>query len=654
VKQHHSIGTHISAIIGLLVFILVLIFTESAIEAFNREREATDTLSVVHIERELLSAKEDIRVEQWYLGNALSAPEGASAQTKRPILAADGRLTNSLAAVVEGIGMRPANRSSSSRAGLAATISRYNLTFRKAIGLLQYPRVRRSKTVASDWRLALVGLMNDLNSEANALSIGVTSTDPFINTMTEVNKIAWTVRMDAGNDRRNLLNAINGSRGLSNDQIHDFVNMNGRLDALWQIVEDDAAKPSFPQDLTAAVEQASIVYFTQFRATRQKVIDRLAAGKSMSISDLGWMMQSNPGLASIATVSKTALDLTEVHATEQLVMARRILAIALVTMCLSIGLAAFVMLYILRRVIRPLKLITRAMKSIVDGDLRHKIPFKKRQDEIGHFARALQMFRDSAIEKQQLEAELLCNQVARDAAEASSRVKSEFLANMSHELRTPLNAIIGFSDLMQHKLFGPLSGKYEQYAILISEAGHHLLDLVSDVLDLAKIEAGKLSLQPEPVDLGEVLDYCVRLVKPSAEQRCIGLMAELPEAPLTLVADNRACKQILLNLLSNAVKFSRDGGQVIIGVVLAGDCVSITVRDNGIGIPASALSRIGHAFEQASNDPLLAREGTGLGLALVRALVGQHGGSMRIESRENEGTAVTVELPLSRNGRMAA
>jgi signal transduction histidine kinase len=403
-----------------------------------------------------------------------------------------------------------------------------------------------------------------------------------------------------------------------------------------------------------AIQRANVVYFTQFRAKRQKIIDELRDGNPISISDQDWMTESNPGLGSIAAVSKTALDLTEAHAREQLVMAQRRLAFALAIMCLSIGLASFAMLYIARRVIQPLKLITRAMKSFANGDLINAIPFKKRQDEIGHFARALQMFRDSAIEKQHLEAELLRNQVAKDAAEASNRVKSEFLANMSHELRTPLNAIIGFSDLMQHKLFGPLAGRYEEYASLINESGRHLLGLVSDVLDLAKIEAGKLSINPEPVDLGEALHYCIQLVRRRADERGITLTTDLPGVPLMLVADARACKQIFLNLLSNAVKFSRESGQVNVTAVKARDSMRITVRDNGIGIPASALSRIGHAFERASNDPLHAHEGTGLGLALVRALVGQHGGSMLIDSKEGEGTSVTIELPLSQNGRIAA
>jgi cell cycle sensor histidine kinase DivJ len=225
---------------------------------------------------------------------------------------------------------------------------------------------------------------------------------------------------------------------------------------------------------------------------------------------------------------------------------------------------------------------------------------------------------------------------------------------MSHELRTPLNAIIGFSDTMQLKIFGPLSGRYEEYASLINESGHHLLNLVSDILDLAKIEAGKFTLDPQAVDLGEPVDYCIQLTKRRADGRGIHLTTNLPNDSLTFIADSRACKQILLNLLSNAVKFSREGGEVSVAAIVIDNHMKITVRDNGIGMSASALARIGQALERSSNDPMLAREGTGLGLALVRALVRQHGGSLHIDSEENVGTAVTVELPLSQNTRVAA
>jgi cell cycle sensor histidine kinase DivJ len=208
---------------------------------------------------------------------------------------------------------------------------------------------------------------------------------------------------------------------------------------------------------------------------------------------------------------------------------------------------------------------------------------------------------------------------------------------------------------MQHQIHGALPGRYVEYVTLVHEAGVHLLNLVSDILDLAKIEAGKFELDPRVMDLRETVDICLRLTQRRAEEKQIALIKTLPDGPLALTADTRACKQILLNLLSNAVKFTRAGGEVEVAVQqTTGGHMRLSVRDNGIGIPANVLSRIGSAFEQASNDPMLAREGTGLGLALVRALVQHHGGRLAIESTENSGTCVTVDLPLVQPDRAAA
>jgi two-component system cell cycle sensor histidine kinase PleC len=217
-----------------------------------------------------------------------------------------------------------------------------------------------------------------------------------------------------------------------------------------------------------------------------------------------------------------------------------------------------------------------------------------------------------------------------------------------------LNAIIGFSDLLQNQMFGPLQKQYHDYATIIHESGNHLLNLVSDILDIAKIEAGKFVLDCQPIALGESVDYCLRLIKSRADERGIKLVALLPAQGLTFSADQRAFRQILLNLLSNAVKFSRPGGEVEVGARLAGQRLVLTVKDHGIGMSENLLSRIGRPFEQAINDPAHAREGTGLGLSLVRSLVLQHGGTLKIESREGSGTAVICELPLVQPAASAA
>jgi len=270
-------------------------------------------------------------------------------------------------------------------------------------------------------------------------------------------------------------------------------------------------------------------------------------------------------------------------------------------------------------------------------------------EETGALTRVISVSRDITVRKTQE----LAMQAAREHAEAANKAKSSFLANMSHELRTPLNAIIGFTDLMRQAMFGPLgSPRYEEYATIIYDSGQLLLDLISDMLDMAKIEAGKLELNFERVDLsGTILDS-VRLLQDRADNGGVEMIVE-EMGPISLTADRRAVKQVLLNLLSNAVKFTPAGGHVRVGAKMQDERVWISVRDTGVGIPESDLHRLGNPFEQARTNPMLAQAGTGLGLALVRALAQQHGGELHIKSQEGIGTEVSVDFLMTPPARAA-
>ncbi|MBV9990907.1 MAG: MASE1 domain-containing protein [Alphaproteobacteria bacterium] len=244
--------------------------------------------------------------------------------------------------------------------------------------------------------------------------------------------------------------------------------------------------------------------------------------------------------------------------------------------------------------------------------------------------------------------------VARDEAVRANRLKSMFLATMSHELRTPLNAIIGFSELMNDELYGTLGDpRYREYCGLIRGAGHHLLSLINDVLDMSKIEAGKLELHRQVFDIREVVSDCLGLMRERAAQSGVALACDIAQGRLLVDADRRAMKQILLNLLSNAVKFTPEGGRVTVRAHAAEGLLALSVADTGIGIPADQIGRLGNPFVQIRGHAGASHEGTGLGLALVRALSEIHDGKLAIESVHGKGTTVRVTLPLVRDDALA-
>lgn len=252
------------------------------------------------------------------------------------------------------------------------------------------------------------------------------------------------------------------------------------------------------------------------------------------------------------------------------------------------------------------------------------------------------------LERSEARAAELTKKYAEEKAKAehAANTKSAFLANMSHELRTPLNAINGFSEILTSELFGPIGhDKYKEYANDILASGQHLLDLINDILDMAKIEAGKMSISLEPIDPIDPVDAAIRMIRRKAEEKGVALILDTDENLPLIDADHRAVKQMALNLLSNAIKFTEEGGRIAVTIRLREDMLRIAITDTGVGIPKANLSRLAQPFEQVNESRDRNFGGTGLGLALTKSFAEMHGGKLTIASQEGRGTTVAILLP---------
>jgi signal transduction histidine kinase len=390
---------------------------------------------------------------------------------------------------------------------------------------------------------------------------------------------------------------------------------------------------------------------------RDALLRDLTQGRQVTMTGEQWVELSDRGMAGILPISTTALSLCGERALRLAADASTSFANAILLMFLSLALALGGVATIVLRVIRPLKVITLTLHN--QGALHDQgasntpVPYENHQDEIGEFARALHAFREGTHERERLKSELLEQRSAKNTAEAANRIKSTFLANMSHELRTPLNAILGFSEVLRSEMFGPLGhSRYREYADDVHKSGAHLLDLINDVLDMSKIDAGRMELRESEFPVTELVNEAVMMMRDKARDHC-RLTVEM-EAPAVIWADKRLIKQVLLNLLSNAIKFTPDGGQVTVRAFEDADGIALEVADTGIGMDEEELQTAFSPYGQIDSKIARQHQGTGLGLPISRSLAELHGGMLTATSSRGRGTILTLRLPATRIRRAAA
>ena len=644
-KRFFSISTVLQAVIGLMTVTLVIVFATYAMRSLADESEAQRIPAIVHISNELTAAEQNFRLERGAVTHALDIATPGDNSDAAEITArrakADKMLDSTLAKLA-GITLR----------GSQPLISEINesrnlfVAVRRQTDVVREGGESRSTKLSASWIASSFRLIHAITALSTRLDNEFDEGNPFIAKMMEFKRLAGSLRLDVGEERFLIAQALTAGSRLSDAQNHDFAVRRGRIDGKWENIEDEARLPMTPSNLKAAIAAVNKLYFAELRPRRDAIVEELATGGPISIAAGDWRPLSTASQESVFDVANVALSAAGAYAAKQAAAARQAFLGASLLMALFSTIGILAALYVLKTVVRPITKISETMRLVAEGDLTLSIPFQQRKDEIGFLARALRVFRDNAIEEQRL-------RVAKKGAEAANRAKSEFLANMSHELRTPLNAVIGFSEVIKAEMFGPVSERYRGYATDIFNSGSHLLELINEILDLSKLEAGQFELYEEEIDLAATIEDCLHLVEAQAKKSKIYLSTALDRNVRLIRGDDRRMRQILINLLSNAVKFTPEGGKVRVSSVLKDAGLAIVVSDTGIGIAAQDVAKVMTSFGQVESKVSRKYEGSGLGLPLAKHLVELHGGTLTLESQVDGGTTVTIMLPSDRIVRSA-
>ena len=647
VRRYFSIRVLLPTVTGLMTLALVTIFAIYALQAIERREVVRRIPVIVDISYDLFAAIQDFRLERGAVNRALATPVVAGSNAQSQIAELRASAGKSLNSALTKLDAFEANGAGPEIAEIAMSRSAFTEVRRDIDQALQQAKDKRPNDLSAMWFAANGRLVSAIEGLSSRLESDLSQGDNFVAEMIRTKQIVWPVRSDTGNDRAFVRLRMASGQALSNAEQRELDILTGRIEGGWHLIQDVARRSTTPPKLKSAINAADDAYFTTFRRLRNRVVEELSAGRPAIAFLPDWDRLSGPGRESVYMIAKTAFDLASAHAAEQFAQAQRELYTALALMLFFFGMGALTTWYVFKRVVWPINKITESMGLVVDGNYSSPIPFKDRADEIGLLSRALGVFRDNAIERQQL-------YFAKLGAETANQAKSEFLANMSHELRTPLNAIIGFSEVINRGMFGPLSERYRSYGGDIFDSGNHLLKLINEILDLSKLEAGHFELHEENVDIAAVIGTSKRLIEAQAEKAKVRL-TEAIEDDLPLVrADERRMRQILINILSNAVKFTPEGGLVRVQSAVTDAGLVISVSDTGIGMSPEEIPKALEPFGQIDSTISRKYEGTGLGLPLAKHLVELHGGKLTVESALNVGTTVTIVLPAERVGSRPA
>lgn len=585
--------------------------------------------------------------ERGLTATALGAAAAASGDVQAEIHAARQKAGNALDETLRALATSDAGSALKGQLQKVRLLSgRVVALRREADAALGRPAVEWNPGLAAAWIAAATDLIEACQDLRLAAMRSTRTVDTTFEDLQMLKHLAWSAGEHAGRERAILGAFLSSGEPIDEASSSELLQNRGELVFAWEmamlLTEANNALP----ELQAAARAATRRFFVEFEEMRRAVLAAGRQARPYPMDADAWFATSTAAIDNLLTV-ETAASTAATRYRDRVFM-RALAAIAggaVLFVVISIA-GTFSMLLFKRCVSDPLRQITQATRRFARGDYEAAIPKLFSGSEVAEVAAAVGEFRDDAIERARLKKEL---QIARDEAEAANRAKTQFLANMSHELRTPLNAIIGFSELIKGQALGPVGhDKFLEYADDVHASGCHLLEIINDVLDMARMEAGMSTLQEEPMDLVEVAAMAMRRIETKARLGEVEVKAE-GERSLMVLADPAKMDQAIANLLSNAVKFTPPGGRIAVCVrtSLDGGAV-VEIEDTGIGMSASEVARVREPFYQA--EAVLSRRhgGTGLGTPLSEAIARLHGGRLEIDSEPDVGTSVRLILPPER------
>jgi signal transduction histidine kinase len=509
------------------------------------------------------------------------------------------------------------------------------------------PASQRDASFIAGFIPSIVNLLDEYARLENVLEGAVARSDPTVGQFASVARVASDLRDFAGRAGNIHIDLIATGGPISNSAAEQLAEMRGRVDQSWSRIRALIEQAGADTELETEIHTVEFEYFGGSRKLYGLVVDATnGLNTTLTVDDL--RMMQYPVVQRVLTLRDAALKIAAERSDARRLSAMRALITVAGMALLTLGVGALAVAMFGRRVVFPILALTRTIVRIAEGKREVDIPHRDREDEIGQMGNALETLRHNALAAEQAakqHAERL--EEARSAAEGASRAKSAFLATMSHELRTPLNAVIGFAEMIEREIVGPVGAPaYIEYARDIHESASHLLQLINDILDLSTLEAGHLVLSEEKVDLRQTLQASVRMLAPRAEAGQIAMSIEIEFDSTPVVCDERRIRQVALNLLANAVKYTQPGGRVIARLGRDRDgSVLLSFEDNGIGIAETDLTLVMAPFGRAETAFNRTTEGTGLGLPLTKRLVEAHGGELILDSSPGKGTTATVRLP---------